>query len=211
MAKHRNELILSLIIFGTVIAVLVLVVSSKKVSEEVQVTSDYAEEIEPLSEVYADNSVKEYPSPDGKYVLVANNETEADGIVVQTFTINNLKDDTSIEIYRKDSPVESLISVPENTFSPNDKYIFLTLEENWINKYLVLRTDNKEINSESKFLEIESLFRNMHPEYTITDITGWGGYNVLVVNTDTKEDKTGPSWWFDASNSSFYKLSTRFN
>lgn len=130
-------------------------------------------------------------SPDGKDTLNVKEEKNKENITY-TFT-------TSKQIFTKTVPTGTVISVPFNTFSPDNKYIFL--QEG--NTYFVPLKD--------EILDINALFLEKHPEYKITDVTGWGGMTLIVVNTDKVSGGQGPSFWFDVTNQSFIRLSTRFN
>ena len=64
---------------------------------------------------------------------------------------------------------------------------------------------------ETPTIEFAELFESKYPEYKITAVTGWGGLNLIVINTDKIDGGTGPSFWFDLSGHSFIRLSNRFN
>jgi hypothetical protein len=150
-------------------------------------------------------------SPDEKVILTVKKGREINGVVTQAFYISSETDKNPLKIFEKETSAENLISVPVNTFSPDNKYIFLKYEDAGKDRYIVLRTDGTDIKEGSKLVEIESLFSEAYPDFVIGDVTGWGSYSLLIVNTDTLEGKTGPSWWFDLSNLSFIRLSSRFN
>jgi hypothetical protein len=150
-------------------------------------------------------------SPDGKLNLQMVNEKQQDRSIIQTFTIISGEEEPPVEVYKSLSEDDSLISIPFNAFSPNNKYLFLKYEGGQGPKRIVIRTDGENIKGDEKSVEIEKSFYEKYPDFKITDVTGWGGYSVIVVNTDNKEGTTGPSWWFDMSNFSFVRLSTRFN
>lgn len=158
-----------------------------------------------------DNSKQEILSPDGKYTLTVENKDRANAVVAQTFSITTNEDKTPVTILNKNSNKDNLLTVPFNTFSPNNKYLFLEYKKDGSPVHIVLRTDGKDMTKDEKYVEIESRFYDKYPDFKITEVTGWGGYTLVVFNTDTAEGKAGPSWWFDATSLSFIRLSTRFN
>jgi|SRR3990172_2634416 len=209
MEKHRSKFFTIFTIAGSLLTAGLVVLSSMRVKNEVPVTSDFALEAklkEPAKETTVD-----YLSPNGKATLTMKNGKELKGVITQTFLIASEEDKTPVEIFKKDSNPDYLISVPDNSFSPDNKYIFLKYEEAGKNRYIVIRTDGEDLGKDIETIEIESLFSEKYPDFVITDVTGWGSYSLIVVNSDTKEGKTGPSWWFDLSNFSFIRLSSRFN
>ncbi len=209
MEKHRNKFFTIFIIAGTFLTAGMAIWGSLKVKNEVPVTTNFA------LEANTENPVKDEKvdilSPDGKATLTVKNIRETSGLVSQTFYVSSDADKTLVKIFEKKSNPENLVTVPDNTFSPNNKHLFLKYEEGGTTRYIVMRTDGKDIKEGSHTVEIGSLFSEKHPDYVITDVTGWGSYSLIVVNTNTKDDKTGPSWWFDLSNFSFIRLSSRFN
>lgn len=182
-------------------------------------TPSQMEKTTPPKESYAAGTVtqvnesvtrEEIPAPNGKMTLTVNNNRKED-ITTQTFSITTEKEKTPLEVYSEESPADKPIQVPFNTFSPDNKYIYLKFESSGKPEYKVLRTDGKNIKGEEKTVEITDLFYKKFQDFTITDITGWAGNGLIVVNTDLLDGKTGPSFWFDLYNFSFIRLSTRFN
>ncbi len=173
----------------------------------------------PKAESFASNTIPVEPektaqidvlSPNGKLTLTMKNVNKG-GILTQTFSLFSEKDKTTIQIYSHESKEDNPILIPYNTFSPDDKYIFLKAGTTEAPEYLVLRTDGKNIKGEEKFVEIGSIFAEKYPDFVITDVTGWGGYALVVLNSNYKDGKVGPSWWFDLSSFGFIRLSNRFN
>ncbi len=209
MEKHRSKFFTVVTLIGSLLTAGILVLSSMKVNNDVPVTSNYA--LEAKSKEPAKETTVDYLAPNGKATLTMKNGKEVKGVFTQTFYITSEEDKKPVKIFERDSSSDNLISVHHNTFSPDNKFIFLKSEDSGKTQYIVMRTDGKDIKEGSQNVEIVSLFSEKHPDFVITDVTGWGSYSLIVVNTDTKDGKLGPSWWFDLSNFSFIRLSTRFN
>ncbi|OGM21380.1 hypothetical protein A2714_02325 [Candidatus Woesebacteria bacterium RIFCSPHIGHO2_01_FULL_38_9] len=209
MEKRRNRYLITAFVFAALLTVSYAKFASFKVKNEVTpVTPHFS--LEAKSDPGKETTI-DFSSPDGTHTLTMKNGKEVGGVVTQTFFVSSEKDKTPINIFERDSDPDKLVAVPDNSFSPDHKYIFMIYEEDGKNRYIVFRTDGKDINKSGKTVEIESLFSEKFPDFVITDVTGWGSYSLIVVNSDTKEGKTGPSWWFDLSNFSFIRLSSRFN
>src|SRR3989344_1338475 len=198
MEKHRSKFFTIFTIAGSLIAGGLVVLGSMMVKNEVPVTSDFA--LEAKSNEPAKETSVDYLAPNGKATLTMKNGKEVNGVITQTFYFTSEEDKNPVKIFEKDSDPPNVISVHHNTFSPDNKYIFLQSEDSGKTQYIVMRTDGKDIKEGSYTVEIEGLFSEKHPDFVITDVTGWGSYNLIVVNTDTKDGKIGPSWWFDLSN-----------
>jgi hypothetical protein len=143
-------------------------------------------------------------SPDGKVALTMRQE-KAEGGRRWAFSVGGR------EIFSKVLPLGASFSIPLNTFSPDDKYIFL--EEITPEKvsYPVLAISGEPLTKNAQTLEIVGLFAEKYPEYKVTDVTGWGGVGLIIVNTDKVEGGVGPSFWFEVASASFIRLSNRFN
>lgn len=209
MEKRRNKFITVLAAAGILLIAGLAILSSSQLKMAVPVTTNLAY-VEKHDIPLEDESV-DIISPDDKYTLNVKKKSVPGGLISQTFYIKSDENDNPVEIYERESAADDLISVPENTFSPDNKYIFLKYGDSGKTRYIVLRTDGAELKEGIQSVEIESLFSEKHSDYIITDVTGWGGYTLIVVNTDTIAGQTGPSWWFDLTNFSFIRLSSRFN
>jgi len=149
-------------------------------------------------------------SPDGKWALKMKGEKGKEN-VVYVFSILSSSDGSQKEIFRKTVPTTSIMSIPVNTFSPDDKYIFLKEMGVGGTGYLVFSVSGAPLVKDTLTVEISGLFADKYPDYKITDVTGWGGVNLIVINTDKSDGSLGSSFWFDVASRSFIKLSTRFN
>lgn len=151
-----------------------------------------------------------FEAPNGKYVLTEKKEKTRETIT-QTFLVTPEKG-ASIELFKKDSPNGDLVSVPFNTFSPNDRYVFLKENDSDKTRYLVFRTDGKSLGKDANYVEVSSLFeQSKYNGYKLMDITGWGGVDLLILNTNNSDGSQGPSFWFEATTNSFIRLNDRFN
>lgn len=198
MVKHHsNKLLILVCLIISAVSVFFILKNSQK-SPPTSQKPAYAPRV-----VVADSpELTTIEAPDGKNKLVAKAEKTKDGT---TYSFSVVNDTTGISknLLTKSVPVGTVISIPFNTFSPDDKYIFLKETTPSNITYFVPLGD--------QILDISALFPEKHPNYIITDVTGWGGMTLIVVNTDKKEGGVGPSFWFDVTSKSFIQLSTRFN
>ncbi len=149
-------------------------------------------------------SVTSVNSPDGKMTLNMDTKRGSDGSVTWTFSV------AGNQIFTEILPGDASFTIPFNTFSPDNKYIFLQKKISGAVTYPVLSTSGSSISKDGQGLEIVSLFSEKFPDYKVTDVTGWGGINLIVFNTDKTAGGTGPSFWFEVPTKSFIRLSNRF-
>lgn len=210
MEKRRNIFIIIILAVATLLVAWLALTTSSMVQNQAPLKRDLAAEKTPTPEPPKEK-VTDFLSPDGAFTLTVENLIDTSGSVHQTFFVTSTEEGEKTVIYETESNIGDLITVPENTFSPTNKYVFLTYQESGKSRYIVLQTDGEDIKKNSETVDFTTLFEAKYPNFVITDVTGWGGYGLIVVNTDTPKGKTGPSWWFDVAGSSFIRLSTRFN
>lgn len=211
MEKRRKLFFTVFLLVGTILTVALVIVGSVKVQNGTPENQSYAY-VKPTPTIMVPEKPSQYEvlSPDGKYLLTM--ETlKNDESIKQSFSVKAVEDDTSVKIFDRKSSLNDPVTIPYNSFSPNNKYIMLLINDTEKLTHIVLRTDGKDITEGQKYAEIEKNFYGKYSDFDITDVTGWGGYSLVVVNTNNKDGKVGPSFWFDLSNLSFIHLSTRFN
>lgn len=147
-------------------------------------------------------------SPDGLKTLTMKEEKSTDG-TMYTFTISDENGSGDL-IFSKTLSDGSSLSIPYNTFSPDDKYIFIKEDDNGMASYIVMTTSGVAIGN-NQTLEIVGLFNQKEPNYKVTDVTGWAAPTLIIVNSDKKDGGVGPSFWFEVLDQSFISLSRRFN
>lgn len=168
----------------------------------------------PIPETFADINpgpkTTSILAPNGRMTLFVT-EGKASSGVTDTFSVS-VDSGPQTQIYSETLAEGVTISVPYNTFSPDNKYIFLKKSGPAGITYFALRTDGKPIVKDSQTVDFLSLFNSKYPgEFKVTDVTGWGGMTLIVLNTDKPNGSIGPSFWYDAASDSFISLSTRFN
>jgi len=208
MVKHPTKLLILACLIVSIASV-VFVLRSRDLT--------YKESSVPKNDSYTPQIAKANPpneaevgSPDGKWTLKMKEE-KGKGEATYIFWIINLADGSQNEIFRKTISLGTTMVIPANTFSPDDKYVFLKEVDSGGIKYLALSATGGLVAKDTQTFEIASLFAEKHPDYKITDVTGWGGVNLLVINTSKDGGGQGPSFWFDMGSQSFIQLSNRFN
>jgi hypothetical protein len=149
-------------------------------------------------------------SPDGKMSLTLK-QKKGDGTVTYTFLITDGDTNNQKEIFFKTVSSGTVISVPNNTFSSDNKYVFFKEVGLGVSDYYVLNTSGAPVYKDIQSFNFSGLFAEKHKDDVITDATGWAGPTLVVVNTDKSDGGVGPSFWFDVASKSFIQLSNRFD
>jgi hypothetical protein len=205
MDKRLSKIIIIVVVVLAVLVVAMLVAMNQQPQVYV---GNIVERPKP---VLAEEPIEsEVVAPDGKFTAILTHLKNGDTINYK-FIITNTKDGSQKEIFKRTTPVTSEMSLPDNTFSSDNKYVFLKLTDGGKDQYIVMRTDGEELLKDTQTLELVGMFYEKYSDFVVTDVTGWAGPTLLVVNSDKAEGGIGPSFWFDLSSRTFIKLSTRFN
>lgn len=95
------------------------------------------------------------------------------------------------------------MDIPDNSWSPDKRYLFVVQNENGISNALVLKASGETFADGSMYEDITSLFLDKKINYTLDTVTGWDAPGLLHVTTN------GPSFWFEVSSKAFIQLATR--
>jgi hypothetical protein len=142
-------------------------------------------------------------SPDGKLTLLMKMEKGNTG-TVYSFSVSGK------EIFVITVNPSTIISIPYNTWDPNGKYIFLKENKTTGTSFFVLSTGTSSLDQNDQTANITDLFTEKYPDLKIGDVTGWGGVNLVVINSIKGDGGRGPSFWFEMPTHSFIQLSMRF-
>jgi len=147
-------------------------------------------------------------SADGEIELKMS-QTKRNGSI--TWTLRTIRNEDEVRrIFWKTLPKDTTLSIPFNSVSPDNKYLFLKQTGPDKTHYLVLTTSGDPMFTEIQTIEFAEQFELEYSEYKITEVTGWGGIDLIVFNTDTAEGGIGPSFWYEIPSRSFIRLSNRF-
>ena len=134
-------------------------------------------------------------------------------------TIQNRDASTTDEIFTGNmtQPLYSItlnttesLSIPFNTWDPTNTYFFL--QENSVEgeKILVFHADGSPFANGQSYLNLTDAFAKYGSPDTLDAVTGWAGYNVIVINTKASDGSQGTSYWFEVPDGSILPLATKF-
>jgi len=144
-------------------------------------------------------------SSDGSQTLTMKEEKSINGTVTYTFSVSGQV------IYTKTLEKGESFIIPFNTWSPDNKYVFLKEITKTGVSYIVINGKGGPITKEDQTVDFADLFAKKLPAYKIADVTGWAGPTLIVINTNKDDENAGPSFWFDVASLLFIQLSNRFN
>lgn len=127
------------------------------------------------------------------------------------FISKNGQDENNPPFFNKTTDALTSFSIPFNSFSPDDKYLFLKEDRKGENHYLVFSTSGTLFANGEKFLDITPLFNaKYNSSYVLSEVTGWASNTLLIIETENINGTPSTSFWFDVTTKSFIPLATRF-
>lgn len=193
------------IIVGSIIFLLLATVSYKLYfagqtsTSQNQILRPYPSQVQPLA----------VHSGDGTAQLIMRKANQKDGSLLYSFFAANSSSKIERTLFTKNIPTSDTMIIPANTWSPDNKYVFL--RENNSNSFniFVFKASGEAFADKEQYLDLTALFEKRNLPYIVADVTGWDSETLLHVHTTAKEKNSrGPSFWFDVTDRAFLQLAT---
>lgn len=144
-------------------------------------------------------------SPEGSKTLAL----EKKGASYSLF-VSSKSDGQKVQIFKKEETGSQSLSIPYNTWSPDNVYVFLKEKTLTVDNYFVFQSSGNLFPDGLSYVSIQELFKKNAQDYSIEDVTGWAAPNLLIVNTKANNSDNKVSFWFDVPSQSFTQLGTYF-
>lgn len=199
MPAFKNPLFRTLVLL--IIVLIVGIVGYKKLTETKQ-NSFYA----PMS---ANNPTptpalleNDVHSVDGTLKLILRTEPLQDGTKKYSFFIADIHGNNERLLFTKILDKNITMIIPSNTWSPDNKYVFIRQNNVGSFETFVLKANGDAFVNGKQYLDVVSLSIERKLKYAITDVTGWDSPTLLHVKT------SGPNFWFEVTSSAFIQLAS---
>lgn len=214
MAAAKSLLVLSI---AVVVSVAVwagsMTLNKDKVVETYDLRTRAVEEPKavpsPTLAVNKDKWVKEIRSGDGSMKLVGAGVEQSDGSTQYTFRVFNMNSSEDWTLFTKVVPAGVTMDIPYNSWSPNNKQLFIEEKTLVGSKYYVFNADGAPYKDGLEFLDVSEYWTKANNGYDIKTITGWGGIDLLVVRAANGKPDDIHSFWFVTSTRGVMRLVDR--
>jgi hypothetical protein len=210
MLKHKFK-ILFIIILAVGISLSAIVELNHKIDRHI-LSAASPKYVTPLPSNAAPSPIQTImmETPDGTKTLTMKRQ-KVDSYLVYSFFTSAKSDNSEKLIFRKVLISSQSLSIPYNTWSPDNVYFFLKETTPTVNNYYVFNSSGSSFPDGSQYVNIQDLFSQKLPQYTIDEVTGWGAPDLIIVNAKKNERRQKYSFWFEVSSQSFIQLSTYFD
>lgn len=147
-------------------------------------------------------------SSDGLKQVIMHRKIQADNSVLYTFSTADVPSAGETVFFTRAIGGGGAMKVPLNTYSPDDKYLYLEEDEAGFTDIYVFKADGSLFNNGQQYLNVSSLFAQRQTNYIFHTATGWDSYALMHILTSTDGKNPGPKFWFDLSNMSFIQLAS---
>ena len=143
-------------------------------------------------------------APDSQKTLYL--KTKKSGkMTTYTLSVVNKSDGGEKQIFAKTLDSSESISIPFNTWSPDDKYVLIKKDSSFFVLSSLVSSDSQD----DQTTNVTDLFMKKYPNYKVTDVTGWASPTLVIITTNKEDGSRGPSFWFEVPSHAIIQLSTR--
>lgn len=147
------------------------------------------------------------PSPDGtKKVILTTTNNKNDTLTYLLKTADSTGGNQHI-LFSTTSATLKGLNVPFNSWSPDDKYVFIQKSGG---EALVFKASGEEIITGQQYIDVEKIFDTTPRNEYYHETTGWASSTLLIVNSVTKDNIKGSSYWFEVPSKAIIQLSSQF-
>lgn len=147
----------------------------------------------------------EVSSSDGKMKLIMRVEEGKDKVKTYSFFTVDISGKNRKTLFTKTVSLGGEMSIPRNSWSPDNKYLFLIENEEGSTNVLVFKASGEIFQNSQQYLDLRALFKSK-AGYSINNATGWASPTLIYVTTLSDDSTKGPTFWFDLSSHSFIQL-----
>lgn len=149
-------------------------------------------------------------SPDGTKKVIMKTTQDRDGTKIYDFFVSDENVSNEKHIFTKTLDSLSSMSIPFNTWSPDDKYFFIQGNISGSKNVLVFSAMGVPFAEKEPYLEAVNLFNQKNTGNNFDEATGWASETLIIINTKKQDNTKGQSYWFEIPSKAIIPLSTEF-
>lgn len=155
------------------------------------------------------NSSQTVHSPDGSLQVTLKSVELSGTQSAYVLNTSDIHGENRHSIYKDTLSSDSTMQVPANSWSPDNKFIFISGNTPEGLKVLVFRATGEPFADGQQFIDLSKLFQEKLPNAVLRGVTGWDDPALLHVFTYNADKTIGYSYWFDIWSKSFIQLANR--
>lgn len=149
-------------------------------------------------------------SPDGTKKLIMKIDSNKDDTRTYSFYVIGEKGGNEQFIFSKTLDMTKTMTIPYNTFSPNNQYFFIQENTASGKSIFAFKASGETFSKEEKYFDVTDLFRKKNTGNNFNEATGWASESLIIINTAKEDNTKGHSYWFEVPSKQIIQLSTEF-
>lgn len=145
-------------------------------------------------------------SSDGKMTLNLRTIQNKNGS--ETYDITSSASPTFM--FSKTLPLNESISIPYNTWSPDNKYFFIQEDTGAGTSVMVFNANGDSFANGNQYLDLTGDFSKYAPNALFDQASGWAANNLIFILTKNSDGSEGTSYWYGVPDESITPLATKF-
>lgn len=212
--KHQIELeTISFIFIAAFLSVFLVWRSNQSFQQQFHLAVPFVAEnktetvVTPISDKVLKIDIATQTSPDGTKKLIMKTTHNFDGTLTYVFSVTDKSAESKQVLYTERVKGSESMSIPFNTFSPDNKYLFI--QKNGSNA-LVFKATGESVAADQEYFDVSGLFGEKIKQHIFSQATGWASPTLLVINTVTQNGTKGSSYWFEVPSKAILQLASEF-
>lgn len=163
---------------------------------------------EDVEEVVVSPKISDVHSGDGKKKLIMKAQVNKDGTTSYTFTSADIGGTVVHPVYTKTVAKDTVMSIPANSWTPDNKLLFI--QENGPSgvNYYVFHGDGTPFADGSLYIDVRPVFEARETGYALRTATGWASETLLIIYTSKEDGTSGPHYWLEIPSKAVMQLAS---
>ncbi len=170
-----------------------------------KVKTDQRVEAKDVKEVSSLIKLTEASNLDGSKRLVGTSELK-EGKVKYVFTVIDSTKKEKIILFETYVDRQSSLTIPFNSWSNDDKYVFIQANSPEGKNYHVFKADGSSFNDGLKYLDVQQYWVSSKNTKVIDRVSGWAGADLLVTYATNSDGSDSFAYWFVISSRRFMNV-----
>lgn len=127
-----------------------------------------------------------------------------------TFYTSDGEDNNKQLVFSKILDTTSSMTIPFNTWSPDNKHFFIVERGTAEDKVFVFNAGGEPFEGGQKYLDLTDPYKKSGNTNKFEEATGWAAPGLVIFNTTTPDGVRGPSFWFEVPSRAIIQLGLQF-
>lgn len=151
-------------------------------------------------------------SSDGTKEVIMKKTYNKDNTQTYTFSTTDGLGNNEMVIFSKILDDTKTMSIPFNTWSPDNKYFFVQeqTKDGNVTDTMAFQGSGEPFLSGEEYFNLNDLFRQRNTGNNFSEATGWASDTLIIINTTAQDNTKGSSYWFEIPSKAIIQLSTDF-